>query len=168
MVDAMSSPKRKWLPKLRRKSSQLLLRLARWADPDRPLASVAELAREEVRAFLVRLQAAQPQAVLSHEAAMERAKLAQSFIDHPYWAMVSRMLTGTIQAETEEMLAGDGRLAVNRASVAMCRKVLLMPFFDIEQGRAAEAVLIAAMAKIGGPPRPDKDERIPWLREIGS
>lgn len=75
---------------------------------------------------------------MNYEEATRRADLAASFVQHPYWEIVSRMLSGTIQAETEQLLGSDEHRQVNRASVAMCRKVLQMPFFDIEQGRLAE------------------------------
>jgi len=75
---------------------------------------------------------------MNYEDAVRRADLAASFVQHPYWEIVSRMLSGTIQAETEQLLAGDDHMASNRASVAICRKVLQMPFFDIEQGQLAE------------------------------
>ena len=75
---------------------------------------------------------------MSYDEAIARAELAASFIQHPYWATISRMLSGTIQAETEQLLSGDDHMAVNRASVAICRKVLQMPFFDIEQGQLAQ------------------------------
>jgi hypothetical protein len=92
-----------------------------------------------VRNYLERLNRNQSgPKVMSYEEAMTRAELAASFVEHPYWATVSRMLAGTIQAETEQLLAGDDHKESNRASVAMCRKVLQMPFFDIEQGKAAE------------------------------
>jgi hypothetical protein len=74
---------------------------------------------------------------MTYEEAMTRAEMAASFIEHPYWAILSRMLSGTIQAETEQLLSGDDHREVNRASVAISRKVLQMPFFDIEQGRMA-------------------------------
>lgn len=80
---------------------------------------------------------------------MERAELARSFVAHPYWSIVSKMLSGTIHAETEEMLRSDDHLAVNRASVAMCRKILNMPYFDIKQGEAAEAAHERARARYG-------------------
>lgn len=75
---------------------------------------------------------------MSYEDALRRAELAKSFVLHPYWEIMARMFSGTIQAETEQLLAGDDHKDVNRASVAMCRKALQMPFFDIEQGRLAE------------------------------
>ena len=100
---------------------------------------------------------------MDYETAVLRGQQAKSFSEHPYWGHMSRMLTGTIQAETEEMLAGDGKLAVNRASVAMCRKVLQMPFFDMEQAKAAIAVLEAARK---GTQTQEHKERIPWLREV--
>jgi hypothetical protein len=84
---------------------------------------------------------------LSYDEAMVRAAHAKSFVEHPYWAILSRMLTGTIQSETEEMLASDERLPVNRASVAMCRKILQTPFFDIQQGEFAENAYRQMMAK---------------------
>ena len=69
---------------------------------------------------------------------MHRAEIAADFVQHPYWDILSRMLSGTIQSETEEMLAKDDHIAVNRASVAICRKLLQAPFFDIEQGKAVQ------------------------------
>ena len=85
---------------------------------------------------------------LSYEDAITRADLAASFTAHPYWDIISRMLSGTIQAETEQLLNSDDHLAVNRASVAMCRKILQMPFFDIEQGRLAESEYQRALAQV--------------------
>lgn len=85
--------------------------------------------------------------VLDHKGAVERADLARNFVNDPYWSVVSRMLSGTIQSETEEMLISDEHLAVNRASVAICRKVLQMPFFDIEQGKVAEDMYRSALDK---------------------
>lgn len=76
---------------------------------------------------------------MTYEDVMTRAAMADSFVQHPYWPIVARMLSGTIQAETECLLASDEHRDVNRASVAMCRKVLNMPFFDIEQGKVADA-----------------------------
>ena len=84
---------------------------------------------------------------MSYEEAVRRADYAKSFVQHPYWEIVSRMLSGTIQAETEQLLAGDDHIAVNRASVAMCRKVLQMPFFDMEQGKLAEKLYQDAVNK---------------------
>jgi len=72
------------------------------------------------------------------------------------------MLSGTIQNETEQALASDEHIAMNRASVAMCRKVLQMPFFDIEQGRLADSEYRKAQARLskrrynqGGPTPPE-------------
>ena len=75
---------------------------------------------------------------MSYEDAISRAELATSFVQHPYWDIYSKILSGTIQSETEEMLAKDDHIAVNRASVAICRKLLQAPFFDIEQGKAVQ------------------------------
>lgn len=75
---------------------------------------------------------------MTYEDAIARAELAASFVSHPYWEVVSGMLAGTIKAETEELLLDDKHAPVNRASVAICRKVLQAPSFDIEQGRLAD------------------------------
>lgn len=85
---------------------------------------------------------------MDYEDAVRRAEYAASFVEHPYWEILARMLSGTIQAETEQLLAGDDHVAVNRASVAMCRKVLQMPFFDIEQGKVAESAYRNAVARM--------------------
>ena len=106
------------------------------------------LARDRVRLHLERLnKSGQPVSTLNYQEAVQRADWARSFIDHPYWAVLSRMLTGTIQNETEQMLTGDDHLALNRASVAMCRKILQAPFLDIEQGKLAESVYQRALAQ---------------------
>jgi hypothetical protein len=68
---------------------------------------------------------------------------------HPYWDRISKMLSGTIQSETEQLLTGNDHEAVNRASVAICRKVLQMPFIDIEQGRMAEEMYQKSKARRG-------------------
>lgn len=78
---------------------------------------------------------------------MQRADFARSFVEHPYWAVMSRMLSGTIAAETEQLLAGNEKEEMNRASVGVCRKILKMPFYDIEQGKAAEVAYQAAIAR---------------------
>lgn len=104
---------------------------------------------------------------MSHEDAINRANMAMSFVEHPYWNVMSKMLSGTIKAETEEMLAGDSKLALNRASVAICRKILQAPFFDIEQGKIAQAVYIAALRKTGTKGPTEDKEKTPWLREVG-
>lgn len=84
--------------------------------------------------------AKKPMTAMTYEDAIQRAEYAASFVVHPYWRdVMSRMLSGTIQSETESILAGDDHAAVNRASVGICRKVLQAPHFDIEQGRVAEA-----------------------------
>jgi hypothetical protein len=91
-----------------------------------------------------------PTTAMTYEDAMKRADMADSFVQHPYWDIVSRMLSGTIQAETEMLLAGDDHKDVNRASVAMCRKVLQMPFLDIEQGRLVERERLLARSRLSG------------------
>lgn len=97
--------------------------------------------RERVAEYLRSLDLASSRAALSSEAVLERASQASDFLHHPYWALLSRMLAGTIHAETEEMLSGDAHLAVNRASVAICRKILSAPFADVEQGRAVQEAM---------------------------
>lgn len=83
---------------------------------------------------------------MNYDEVIQRAEFAASFVQHPYWPMVARMLSGTIQAETESLLASDEHKEINRASVAMCRKVLQMPFFDIEQGKVIVAEFERAKA----------------------
>ena len=101
-----------------------------------------------MREYLERLHSANhPVTALTYEDAVKRAEMAGSFIVHPYWELVSRMLAGTIKSETEQLLTGDDHSSVNRASVAICRKVLQMPFFDIEQGRTAEGYYQKAIAR---------------------
>src|SRR3989304_5579796 len=74
-------------------------------------------ARKSVRDYLAHLHSSgQPMTTMSYEEAVRRADYAKSFVQHPYWEIVSRMLSGTIQAETEQLLAGGGHIAVNRAS----------------------------------------------------
>jgi hypothetical protein len=75
--------------------------------------------------------------------------MAQSFIMHPYWDRVAKMLSGTIQSETEQLLSGSDKQDINRASVAICRKVLQMPFIDIEQGRMVEEMYQKSKTKRG-------------------
>lgn len=105
-------------------------------------------ARERVHEYLERLHSAnQPVTALTYEDAVKRADMAGSFVIHPYWELVSRMLAGTIKSETEQLLNGDEHSSVNRASVAICRKVLQMPFFDIEQGRMAEGYYQKAISR---------------------
>lgn len=83
--------------------------------------------------------AGKPMTAMTYEDAIRRAEAAGSFVVHPYWEVMVKMLSGTIQSETEALLSGDEHMAVNRASVAICRKILQMPHFDLEQGRLAEA-----------------------------
>lgn len=85
---------------------------------------------------------------MNYEEAMQRAEWAASFVQHPYWAIMSRSMSRTIQVETEDLLSGDDHKDVNRASVAISRKYLQMPFFDIEQGRLAAAEFERAKAHL--------------------
>ncbi len=81
---------------------------------------------------------------------LDRAEKAKDFINTDYWTIVSDMLKGTINSEFEEMLADDSHLPLNRASVAVARKVLRMPYIDIEQGRAAVKAVETHQAAYGG------------------
>ena len=146
--------------------SNLKMSLLQRLRPKSMLPSRSDLeaaARIAVRRYLVALASDSPQtASFDYEQAIKRSDYAYSFIQHPYWEIVSRMLTGTIQSETEQMLSGDDHLSVNRASVAICRKILQMPFFDIEQGKAAESAYrlhLARQAKRSNK-APDSAERM--------
>lgn len=102
-----------------------------------------------MREYLEKLHSARQSNIpLDYESVMRRAGMADSFTKHPYWEVISRMLSGTIQAETEQLLSNDDHLAVNRASVAICRKVLQMPYFDIEQGKIAESAYESAKVRM--------------------
>ncbi len=74
---------------------------------------------------------------MSTEDMLDRAEKAQDLVNTDYWIIMSDMLKGTINSEFEEMLADDNHLPLNRASVAVARKILRMPYVDIEQGKAA-------------------------------
>jgi hypothetical protein len=107
-------------------------------------------AREGVRAQLERLHSQQQTVTtFSYEDAQRVSSMAQSFIMHPYWDRVAKMLSGTIQSETEQLLSGSDKQDINRASVAICRKVLQMPFIDIEQGRMVEEMYQKSKTKRG-------------------
>src|SRR5437867_1040903 len=148
MAASMLNRRMKWLLTLKRNSSALFKWLI-WAwnrmlqaatispsSKSAPAPSLEQRARDSVRDFLQRLHEAKaPTSAMTYEAALERAGLAASFVEHPYWPIVARMLSGTIQSETEQLLVSDDHRDSNRASVAICRKYLNMPFFDIEQGK---------------------------------
>ena len=68
---------------------------------------------------------------------LDIASEAASFASHNYWRRMTVMLNGMINAEFEEMLNEDGKRELNRASIAVARKMLRMPFIDIQQGKAA-------------------------------
>jgi hypothetical protein len=80
----------------------------------------------------------QPQTVMNYEEAIRRAEMAAVFVQEPYWIILSKMLSRTIQSETEQLLLSDERKDMNRASIAICRKVLQAPYTDIEQGELAD------------------------------
>src|SRR5688572_21943072 len=136
----MSSPTRKWPQRLWRWCrprctwvlARVVDRLARWEQAMAP-ETVEASARRRVEAYLQQV-VGERNAVSTGEEVQRRADMAMRFVEDPYWALICQMLTGTIKAETEEMLSGDERLTMNRASVAMCRKFMRMPFIDIEQG----------------------------------
>lgn len=71
---------------------------------------------------------------------MDIAAMAHNFVDHPYWARISRMLSLTEKAEMETLLdptSPPEAQALSRASVAMIRRLLAMPYTDIAQGEQA-------------------------------
>src|SRR6267142_4116282 len=166
----MSNLPRKWPQRLRQQCSRPFQWLA-WVWSRMPAAEIPspqsnsnleQLARNSVRVYLEALhKRREPVTALNYDEAVRRADYAASFVQHPYWEIVSRMLSGTIQNETEQALASDEHIAMNRASVAMCRKVLQMPFFDIEQGRLEDSEYRKAQARLskrrynqGGPTPP--------------
>jgi len=67
------------------------------------------------------------------------AEHAASFIRHEYWTRMLRMLRNLERAETDTLLdpTQQEQHALCRASVAVCRKVMAMPYADMEQGRQA-------------------------------
>lgn len=95
-------------------------------------------AKQEVKRLLLQVGDKKKEK-LDYDQAVQRSLMAESFVAHPYWEVMANMLSKTISAETESMLESDEHLAMNRASVAMCRKTLKMPYIDIEQGKAAIA-----------------------------
>lgn len=136
----MSSLRKKWRwPNFRRPCSLalgwLVDRLHRWEVALAP-ESVSERASRRVEDYLLRAVSNREAPPRSADEARRRADMAVRFVEEPYWALMCQMLTGTTRAEFEEMLSSDERLAINRASVAICRKVMRMPFIDIEQGKA--------------------------------
>jgi hypothetical protein len=71
---------------------------------------------------------------------LDIAALAHNFVDHPYWSRMSRMLANTEKAEMETLLdptTPPEAQSLSRASVAMIRRLLAMPYTDIEQGKQA-------------------------------
>lgn len=70
---------------------------------------------------------------------MERAGMAASFIAHPYWRFMSKFLSNVVSAETESLLdkTRSQEHDMNRAAVSVARRLLQMPFIDIEQGKQA-------------------------------
>jgi hypothetical protein len=74
------------------------------------------------------------------ERILDIAGVARSFIDHPYWLRVSRMLENAERAETEVLLdptSTESQVLMSRASVANIRRLLSMPHRDIQQGELA-------------------------------
>lgn len=74
---------------------------------------------------------------------MTLASMARSFIDHPYWIRMSRMLANSEKAELDTLLdpTAAEQHPLSRASVAYIRKLQAMPFVDLKQGEeAAKAV----------------------------
>lgn len=114
-----------------------------------------EAARRRVEAYLQQVVGDRDAAPRTPEEVRYRADMAVEFIERPYWKLMCQMLTGTIRAETEDMLSSDERLALNRASVASCRRVLRMPFIDIEQGERTVNVASRFSSEIHLPKQDD-------------
>ena len=71
---------------------------------------------------------------------LDIASMAHSYITHPYWERVARMLANTEKAELETLLdptSTPEAQMLSRASVATVRRLLAMPYIDIEQGKQA-------------------------------
>lgn len=101
-------------------------------------------ARQAVLRFLLESDVSESGSRLGTEEILDIAALAHGFINHPYWARISRMLASTEKAEMETLLdptSDAGHQALSRASVAMIRKLLAMPHVDIAQGAAAVKVV---------------------------
>ena len=77
---------------------------------------------------------------MTTEDVLDIAASAHGFIDHPYWSRMSSMLAATEKAEMETLLdptAPPEAQTLSRASVAIVRRVLAMPYTDIAQGEQA-------------------------------
>lgn len=77
--------------------------------------------------------------------------MARGFIDHPYWARMSRMLMNSEREELATLLdptAGEQH-ALSRAAVAYIRKLLAMPLIDLRQGDNAAKAVASYKAKFG-------------------
>jgi hypothetical protein len=71
------------------------------------------------------------------------AEHASSFIRHTYWTRMLHLLKNMERVETDTLLDStqQDQHALCRASVAVCRKVMAMPYTDIEQGKQAVRIV---------------------------
>jgi hypothetical protein len=86
---------------------------------------------------------------LSTDDMLDVAEEAANFITTAYWRRMTVMLDRTIASEFEEMLQGEGSRELNQASIVVARKMLRMPFIDIEQGKAAVQAVERHQATVG-------------------
>lgn len=144
----MSEAKRKrkcsWLRKLKLRCS-LVRRLARVAlvpVVDNRAAEAA--AKSAVAQFLAdSLAPSNAPGQFTTDDVLNVAEHASSFIRHTYWNRMLKMLKNIERVETDALLdpTQQDQHALCRASVAICRKVIAMPYTDIEQGKQAVAAV---------------------------
>lgn len=94
-----------------------------------------------------------PSGKISTEDMLEIAAAANGFVQHPYWIRMARMLANTERAEMENLLnptTPPDHQAMSRASVANIRRILNMPYVDIEQGDQAVRVVERHQAVFSG------------------
>jgi hypothetical protein len=82
---------------------------------------------------------APPQAPLTTDEVFSLAESAIAFTKSAYWDRMTQMLQNWEKVETDVLLnpTQEEAHALARASITVCRKVMAMPFVDIEQGKAA-------------------------------
>ena len=151
----MSSPKRtcrwNWLRRLRLRLSLLLAVLR--TVPDK--AGAERSAKEALAALLADYSAREAMSPLrtvpvNTEEVFDIAENAISFTKSVYWDRMMLMLRNMEKTELNVLLNPKEVEAhsIARASVAVCRKVMAMPYIDIEQGKAAIQQLDAYRAKV--------------------
>jgi len=80
---------------------------------------------------------------------LDVAEEANTFLVQPYWRRMTVMLDRTISSEFEEMLQSEGTRELNRAAIVVARKMLRMPFIDVEQGKLAVKAVERQQAGLG-------------------